>query len=459
MSSSTLQPPQVRDHPPSLPGYPLVGVLPVFRRDPLRLLTNAARQYGDVVHMQFGPTRSYLVNHPDEIQHVLQTNNRNYRREGYGNQVIKLVTGLNLLTSDGDYWLQQRRLMAPAFHRQRITSFGTLMAQAAQGMLSRWDEKQSAGGWVDAHREMMRVTMEIVGRALFSIDLSGEANTLGMAFVEGMDYLNYRLNHVFAWPLFLPTPRNFRLRRALAAIDRIIQEMIEERRQSGEEGEDLLSMLLEARYEDTGLGMTDEQLQNEMGILIGAGHETTANALTWTFYLLSENPEVEEALHRELDQVLQGRAPAVSDLPALPYTRMVIEESMRLYPPAWILTGRETIAEDQIAGYTIPARSTVFISPYVTQRDPRFWPDPERFDPNRFAPEAAAERPRFAYLPFGGGPRKCIGADFAMTESQLILAAVAQRYCLRLKPGWAVEPDPIFTLRIRGGLPMRLEAR
>jgi cytochrome P450 len=459
MSSSAYQSPHVRDHPPSLAGYPLVGVLPAFRRDPLRLLANAARQHGDVVHMQFGPTRSYLVNHPDDIQHVLQTNNRNYRREGYGNQVIQLVTGLNLLTSDGDYWLQQRRLMAPAFHRQHVAGFGMLMAQAAQGMLARWGQTLNAGGWIDVHREMMRVTLEIVGRALFSIDLSGEANALGQAFAEGMDYLNYRLNHVFAWPLFAPTPRNLRLRRALGLIDRVIQEMIDERRLSGDERADLLSILLAARYEDTGLGMTDEQLQNEVGILIGAGHETTSNALTWTLYLLSENPEAEQALHRELDRELQGRVPTMADLQALPYTRMVIEEAMRLYPPAWILTGRETIAEDQIAGYTIPARSTVFISPYVIHRDPRFWPDPERFDPGRFAPEAAAARPRFAYLPFGGGPRKCIGADFALTEAQLILAAVAQRYCLRLQPGWTVKPDPIFTLRVRGGLPMHLEAR
>ncbi len=459
MSSSTLQTPQTFDLPPSLPGYPLVGVLPAFRRDPLRLLVDAARQHGDLVHMRFGPTNAYLVNHPDDIQHVLQTNNRNYRREGYGNQVIKLVTGLNLLTSDGEYWLQQRRLMAPAFHRQRITDFGTVMAEAAQGMLARWEPTQAAGGWIDAHREMMRVTLEIVGRALFSIDLSGETNTLGQAFLEGMDYLNYRLNHLFAWPLFFPTPRNIRLRRALALMDQIIQEIIAERRQNGSEREDLLAMLLGARYEETGQGMTDEQLQHEIGILIGAGHETTANALTWTFYLLSENPEAEQALHNELDEQLQGRAPAVTDLPALPYTRMVIEEAMRLYPPAWILTSREAVAADQIAGYTVPAGASLFISPYVTHRDPRFWPDPEHFDPDRFAPEAVAARPRFAYLPFGGGPRKCIGADFALTEAQLILAAIAQRYCLRLKPGWTVEPDPIFTLRARGGLPMRLEAR
>ena len=373
--------------------------------------------------------------------------------------MIQLVTGLNLLTSDGDYWLQQRRLMAPAFHRQRIAGFGVLMSQAAQGMLARWDKTEAAGGWIDAHREIMQVTLEIVGQALFSIDLSGEANALARSFAEGMDYLNFRLNHVFAWPLFLPTPRNIRLRRALAVTDRVMQEIIDERWHSGAEREDLLSMLLEARYEDSGQGMTDEQLQNELGILVGAGHETTANALIWTFYLLAEHPEVEQALHRELDQVLQGRAPTVADLPALPYTRMVIEEAMRLYPPAWILTGRQVIADDQVGGYTIPAGSIVFISPYATHRDPRFWPDPERFDPSRFAPERAAERPRFAYLPFGGGPRKCIGAEFAMTEAQLILAAVAQRCRLRLKPGWAVEPDPIFTLRVRGGLPMRLETR
>ncbi len=444
---------------PTLSGYPLLGVLPLFRRDPLGLWAKAAREHGDIVRMNFGPTVTYFINHPDYIQYVLQTHNRNYDRNTFGNSVIQLVSGLNLLTSDGDYWLGQRRLMQPAFHRQQITTFGRLMTSATSRMLEKWDRQYDSGAPVDAHVEMMRVTLDIVGQALFSVDLSSEASVLGWSFMESMAYVNYRLNHLFYFPRYVPTPRNLRLRKALRKIDEILYGMIEERRASGEQKDDLLAMLLAARYEDTGERMTDEQLLNEAGIIIGAGHETTANALTWSFYLLSQHPEAEARLHEELDTVLAGRQPSPADLHQLPYTRQVIEEAMRLYPPAWVLTGRRAIEDDLIDGYRIPAGSVVFISPYVIHRDARFWPEPDRFIPERFAPEMSAARPRFAYLPFGGGPRKCIGNDFAMTEAQLILAMVAQRYRLKLAAGYQAEPDPIFTLRVKGGLPMQLERR
>ncbi len=444
---------------PQLSGFPFLGVLPFFRRDPLGFWVSAAREHGDIVGMDFGPTKTYLINHPDYIQHVLQSNNRNYDRNTFGNSVIQIVSGLNLLTSDGDYWLGQRRLMQPAFHRHQIESFGKLMAAAARRMLDRWDVRHVSGEPMDAHEEMMRVTLEIVGRALFSVDLSSEASALGWAFMESMEYVNYRLNRLFYFPPFIPTPRNLRLRKALRMVDEILFSMIEERRNSDDQKDDLLATLLSARYEDTGESMTDEQLLNEAGIIIGAGHETTANALTWSFYLLSQNPEAEARLHHELDTVLAGRPPVLADFARLPYTRQVIEEAMRLYPPAWVLTGRRAVKDDLIDGYRIPADSVVFISPYVTHRDARFWAEPERFRPERFSPDRSAERPRYAYLPFGGGPRKCIGHDFAMAEAQLILALVAQNYCLRLAPAQQVKPAPIFTLRVKDGLPMILEKR
>jgi cytochrome P450 len=442
--------------PPKYPAYPIVGVSRIFRRDPLGLLERAMRGYGDIVHLSFGPTRVILLTHPDYIQQVLQTNNRNYDRKTYGNRIVQIVSGLNLLTSDGEYWLNQRRLMQPAFHRQRIAAFGELMTGVTGRMLAAWE---SGGGEVDAQYEMMQLTLEIVGRSLFQVDLTSDANLLGESFLEGMSYVNYRLNTLLFAPLWIPTVRNRRLKKSLRDVDEILYGMIDERRRDGEDRGDFLSMLLQARYEDTGESMTDEQLKNEIGIMLGAGHETTANALAWTFYLLSVNSSVETELHREVDAVLGDRVPTVDDLADLPYTRMVIEEALRLYPPAWTLAGRRAIEDDAIDGYRIPAGSLVLIVPYVVHRNPQFWPDPERFDPLRFTPEMEAARPRFAYIPFGGGPRLCIGNLFAMTEAQLILAMIAQRYSLRLKPGYKVVPDPIFTLRVHSGLPMTLTPR
>ena len=250
-----------------------------------------------------------------------------------------------------------------------------------------------------------------------------------------------------------------RFKRALTAIDRQIYDMLAERRKEDNKEEDLLAMLLATRYEDTGEGMTDEQLHNEISAMLFAGHETTSNALTWTFYLLAQHPQVEAQLHAELDAVLAGRTPTIMDLPNLPYTHSVLEESMRLYPPAWTLMGRTALEEDEIGGYRIPSGSSLMIFPYVTHRDPRFWQRPDEFYPDHFAPEQVQERPRFAYMPFGGGPRQCIGHDFAMTEAQIVLATVAQRFKLRLAPGFQVEPKVEFTLKPRDGLKMMFEAR
>jgi cytochrome P450 len=331
------------------------------------------------------------------------------------------------------------------------------MTDSAGAMLDRWQTQPDGQPlWVD--REMMQLTLRVAGKALFGVDLVGESHALGEAFTHTSEFVNYRLGAPFPAPLFIPTRRNREFRRAAQTLDRTIYALIRERRHSGEDQGDLLSMLMQARDEDTGESLNDEQVRNEIALMMFAGHETTAVTLTWTFYLLSGHPEVERQLHAELADVLGGRAPTIQDLPDLRYTRMVIEESMRLYPPAWGVA-RQSVQADEIGGYHIPADAGLSLIINNVHRDPRWWPDPENFDPERFTPERSPDRPSFAYLPFGGGPRLCIGNQFAMTEAQMVLATIAQRYKLRLVPGHPVRPNPIFVLRTSHGLPMTLERR
>lgn len=327
------------------------------------------------------------------------------------------------------------------------------MTDAAELMLDRWRTHAEQGRAVDVFSEMMRLTLEIVGRTLLSSDVSGDTDAVGQAVTILREHVNYRAMRLFTLPERFPTPRNLRFKRALRTVDTVVYGMIEERRRAGRDTGDLLSMLLLTRDEETGEGMSDKQLRDEVMTIFLAGHETTASVLAWTWYLLSAHPEVEGRLHDELSQVLDGRPPTFEDLPHLKYTRMVIEESIRLYPPAWSV-GRTAIADDEIGGYRIPANSQVTLSPYVTHRHRAFWENPERFDPERFTPERVAERPRYAYFPFGGGPRQCIGNEFAMMEAQLILAMVAKTYRLRQIPGHPVEPEPVITLRPRHGVLM-----
>lgn len=460
---ATVAPPKTKRHttrkvPPTYPSHSLLGILPEFNRDPLGLFLRVARDHSDVVRLRAGPVSVYFINHPDYIQHVLQQNNRNYRRLPRHNNLVKLVFGLNLFSSDGDHWLGQRRLMQPAFHRRHIAGFGQIMTDAALNLLARWEPAAKNGRLLNMHQEMMRLTMEVVGKTLFSVDLSADTNLLGQGFNAKTAYINYRINNkVLYAPLFIPTRRNRNLKRAIKDGNRLLQDMIDERRRTRVQKDDLLGMLLEARDEETDAGMSNEQLQNELDGLIFAGHETTSNVLSWTFYLLSQNPDAEQELLAELDTVLAGRVPTIDDLPHLKYTRRVLDESMRLYPPIWALVGREAIQDDEIGDYHIAAKSGVLISPYVLHRNPRFWDDPERFDPDRFSSERSQGRHKFAYIPFGGGARKCIGETMALTEAQLILATILPHYRLRLKRGYKVEP--IVTLRVKGGLPMTIVPR
>jgi cytochrome P450 len=438
-------------------GHLLWGMLPELRRDMLGLYRRTAQEYGDVVRLRFLWVNTYAINSPDAIKRVLQDNNRNYVKGKFINNVLKMGLGENLLTTDGESWLSRRRLMQPAFHRQRIASFGAAMTDASQLMVQRWRDLP-AGAQLDMEEEMMAVTLRIAGQTLFSVDLLGEAQALGHAFTDLSAFVNYRMQTAFPPPPFVPTAHNRRFRRALQTIDRTVQAIIDGRRRQGGEHQDLLSMLMEARDADTGEAMNDQQLRDEIVLMMFAGHETTATTLTWALYELARNSEAEAKLHAEVDSVLNRRPPTMQDLPNLPYTRMVIDEALRLYPAAWSLA-RQALNEDEVAGYMLPAGADLSLMVYNVHRDPRWWDDPEHFDPERFTPERSTGRPHYAYLPFGGGPRLCIGNQIALTEAPLILASIAQQYRLRLAPGHPVQQRPLLTLRTSNGLPMIVERR
>ena len=442
----TRRPPRL---PQRYPGQALVQ----FRRDPIAYLRRAASECGDVVRVPVSRSPIFLLNHPDLIKDVFVTRQRQFKK-GKGLERIKKLLGEGLLTSEGDFHLRQRRLMQPAFHRQRVAAYGQAMTHFAAQTRDRWRD----GEILDVAEEMMRLTLAIVGKTLFNAEIESEAGEIGGAMAEVIS-----LFHVLMLPFAdhlerLPLPPVRRFRAARARLDATVYRLIAEHRASGGDRGDLLSMLLLAQDEEGGERMTDEQIRDEAMTLFLAGHETTANALTWTWYLLSQNPDVEANLHSELDAVLAGRLPTADDLPQLPYTRRVFAESLRLYPPAWIV-GRRVLEDYDANGYVLPAGAIVLLAQSVTHADPRFFPDPERFDPDRWTPEAEAARPKFSYFPFGGGPRVCIGEGFAWMEGILLLAILGQSWRLRLAPGQIVATQPIVTLRPRFGMRMRLGRR
>jgi cytochrome P450 len=433
-----------------IPLYPIFARL----RDPLGFLTNAAK-YGDVVYTRVGPIDVYLLNHPDYIKDVLVRNNRMFKK-GRGLERAKRLLGEGLLTSEGEFHRRQRRLSQPAFHRKRIMAYAEVMTHYAERTAERWQD----GATLDISQEMMRLTLAIVGKTLFDADVEAEAEEIGEALTTVLhQFQSFTMLILGDLAQKLPLPQIRRFEKAKARLDATIYRMINERRAGGEDKGDLLSMLLLAQDEEGDGGrMTDVQLRDEAMTIFLAGHETTANALTWTWYLLSQNPEAEARLHAELDEVLGGKLPTYEDVARLKYTEKVLAESMRLYPPAFTL-GRRALQDYQAGGYTIPAGSIVLMSQYLMHRDPRYFPDPLRFDPERFTPEAQALRPKFAYFPFGGGPRLCIGEPFAWMEGVLLLATLAQRWQMRLVPGHPVMPRPTVTLRPKYGMRMILTRR
>ena len=436
---------------PSINITSLFRMMPKFRRDALGTFSEIAR-LGDVVKFS-GLWASYLLTAPAHIEHVLQTNSRNYNKGRVYKELIP-STGEGLFVTDGDVWRRQRRLAQPAFHKDRIAEFARIMTEYTEAMLERWGEKKE----VEVGAEMLQLTLGIVGKALFSRDLSYGADAVNNAFDVIRDHTMRRLTSFFKLPPSLPFPRNIRFRKAVAEADKLFYDVIEHRRNETAEHDDLLAMMIAAHDDETDTAMSDKELRDQALTIIGAGYETTTQALVWTWYLLSQHPEIEKRLHEELANVLDGRTPTFDDVPKLQYTLMVFQEAMRLYPPAWMLA-RTAIEDDRIGGHKIPAKSEVLLLTAYTQRHPKYWPNPNEFDPENFSPDNIAARPRYAYFPFGGGPRQCIGNNFAQMEAQLIIATIAQRYRLRLVDGQTVEPEPSVTLRPRKGIRMLLEKR
>ena len=430
------------------------------RRNPVRAVQEIQRSAGDYVCGRFEGSNVYLISDPEAIGHVLHSNQQNYISGEPPWSPLVRTLGNGLLFADGERYRRQRQLVQPAFQAQRITSYSSIVRELVDSMLQEW--RQRAGTVIDMHQEMVRLTMVAIAKALFDIDLSKEALTLAKLMTDVLEMVAKMSLSPLARLPWLPSPANRRFTRLSREFDKIIYAMIEERRASGIERSDLLSLLLrsqadEASSEDPHKHLSDREVRDHVTTLLGAGHETVANMLTWTWYLLARYPEVEARLHAELDDILGGRNPRFEDLRRLPYTEKVMCETLRLYPPTWI-NKRRAAEPDSIRGYAIPAGASVFMSPYVVQRDPRWFSDPELFAPERFGVDAISARPEFSYFPFGGGSRKCIGQSFAEMEGRLVLATLAQHFTPRLVTHRPVKPKPIF-LRPPDGLPMQLVPR
>jgi cytochrome P450 len=424
---------------------------PLNNGDPLKYFTGLMREYGDLVSLRVLNFRILLLNHPDHIENVLVNHPRKFIK-GRVLQANKRVFGRGLLTSEGDFWLRQRRLAQPAFHRARIAGYASTMVEYTERLLHEWQHGEER----DIHKEMMRLTLQIVGKTLFDADVERDAQDIGKS-LELLLELGANFRRTIFIPQWLPTPTNLRQERAIRQIEKVLYRIIAEKRASGRDSGDLLSMLLAAPDED-GSRMTDQQLRDEAITLFLAGHETTANTLSWTWWLLAQNPAVEAKLHAELRTVLAGRAPSLDDLPKLVYTNYIITESMRLYPPAWG-TARTAIEEHEIAGYAVPKGSGVSFAQWTVHRDARWYDAPEEFRPERWEGDLLKRIPRFAYFPFGGGPRQCIGNTFALMETALTLATIAQQYRFRLVEGHPVVPLASITLRPRHGIRVVMESR
>lgn len=441
------------DWPPGPPSKGFYGNLREFSADRLGTLARWARDHGDVVSARLGPKRAIFLYHPDLVEDVLVHQNRKFIKH-FRLRQAKMTLGEGLLTSEGEFWRAQRKLMQPAFHRDRIAAFGDIVVEFTDRLIASWSDGETR----DIQVDMMRLTLEIVAKALFGAELGDEWTEVSAAMETLMRNFAASTARPLVLPRWLPTPSNLRSAAAVRRLDRVLFQIIARRRASGDDRGDLLSMLLHAQDDETGRRMTDRQLRDECMTLFLAGHETTANALSWTWYLLARNPEAETRLHDELDRVLAGRSPTFADLPRLTYTDGVVNESLRLFPPAW-MPGRETTEPVDLGGYRITRGTTIFMPACVIHRDARWFDDPDAFRPGRWADSLLQHIPRYAYFPFGGGPRICIGNNFALMEAALVLATIARTYRMRLAPNTVVEPLASMTLRPAHGLGMIVQRR
>jgi len=440
--------------PPGPKGLPLFGNVFEPRGDAVGYFTKCLREYGDVVFLRFLGVPMCFVNRPEYIESVLVTQSANFEKsKDY--RALRRVLGNGLLTSEGDFWKRQRKLVQPAFHQARIAAYAEVMVEFTRRMLASWADGQA----LDIHEAMMRLTLDIVAKTLFDTDVSQEAEDVRAALYILMSKFMRQAGFAFLLPSSIPIPTTSRLQRAVGQLDKVIYGIIQQRRADGRLSGDLLSVLLQAQ-DDEGIGMTDSQLHDEIMTLFLAGHETTANVLSWTWLLLGRHPEAAEKLSEELRIVLGGRPPSAADLPRLVYTDIVLREAMRLYPPVWII-GRRALAPFRLGEYELPAQTNVLMSQLIMHKDARYFPDPEQFDPERWSATDArsSSLPRFAYFPFGGGPRVCVGAGFATMEAVLLLATIAQQFQINLVPGQTIEMLPSVTLRPKSGIRVTLKRR
>lgn len=434
-------------------GNILLGSAVNLGRNSMKFLTKCAREYGDIVYLRFFGTPICLLTHPNDIEYVLVKNPSNFvKSRDY--RALKSVLGNGLLTNEGVAWQKQRKLVQPAFRHENTARYADVMVLATTRMLDTWRDGEKR----DIHQQMMAVTLDIVAQSLFGSDVSGHTSGVERSLAVLMNQFDGMAGLAFLLPEKVPIPSTMKFKRCVKRLDKIIYGIIHERRGARRPSNDLLEMLLRSQDEE-GSQMSDEQLRDEVMTLFLAGHETTANALSWTWYLLAQHQEIETRLLQEVAEVLRGKAPTAADVSKLPYTEMVVKESMRLYPPAWAV-GRQAVKKFELGGYHFPAGTNIAILQWITQRDARFFPDPEKFDPERWSAEAMRRNPlpRFAYFPFGGGPRVCVGAGFAMMEAILLLATIAQRFRMELVPNRKVKLLPSVTLRPKNGIQMVLHA-
>ncbi|MDX1451775.1 MAG: cytochrome P450 [Oleiphilaceae bacterium] len=449
------------DQIPLVKGVPILGCLPEFAKDPLAFFRDLATQHEDIVEFRFGTMDIALVTSASLSHQILVKEVKNFRKADREINILSAFIGNGLVTNnDTNDHKKQRKLVQPGFHFRKIQGYAQTMIDYTDRYLADWENAQRR----DISDDMFRLTMYIVSKTLFNTDmeqLENNADTVGDAIGQIQRIADQRFNQLFQIPKWIPTPNNLREKKINASLRTMIRDMIQARTRadgSFEDGDDLMAMLLNARYED-GSAMSEQQIMDELITLFIAGHETTSNSLTWTLYLLSQHRDIQTRLQAELDEVMAGESPTFEDLEKLTYTEMVIKEAMRMFPPAWTLSARQSNSDIVIDGYFIPKDKTLFISPYANHYNPRYFNEPDRFDPERFTPEREKSLPRFAYMPFGAGPRVCIGNSFAMMEAKLILATLVKRFNFELCPDQAIQPQPQITLSNEGGMHMQITAR
>ena len=445
------------DEAPVLPGGGLLGHVRFMANDPLDFLLRAQAEHGDLVRLRLGPRTGFVVYDPDDVERVLTRNAANYSKQTRGYHKLRLLLGDGLVTSEGETWMRQRRIAQPAFLRERVWAFGDTMAQATVALAERWAPVAACGGEVDVHADLNQVALRIAGETLFGVDITSESSRIGDAMLVVLERFNRLVAAPVPYPEYWPTLANLRFWRAVRTLHRLTDDIVAERRALETQPHDLLGLFIEARDAETGEGMDARQLRDEALTMLLAGHETTANGLSWALHLLSTHPLVAQKVRAELDATLGGRLPTAADQRALPYLRQVIQETLRLYPPVWMLA-RHAEGDDTLSGKRVPRGSIMFLPQWAIHRHPSHWQNPLAFDPDRFGPGQPAPH-RYAYFPFSRGRRQCIGDRFAELEMVIVLATLLQRYELASSPGHPVALEASVTLRPRHGLRMRLTPR